>query len=107
MANNSVAVGDVAELIGKVHGALARLGMPLPLPFVEQVSAVAVRGSVMPDHLVCLEGGKELKMLRRHLAADHGMTPAEYRDKWKLPDSYPWSHSIASSFGVGSPKRLV
>ena len=50
---------------------------------------MSVRASVKQDHLVCLEDGKKMKMLKRHLMTDHGMTPEEYRARWNLPSDYP------------------
>lgn len=90
VANNSVALGDLPTLIANVHGALAGLGAPAvePAP-AAQVPAVSVRASIKPDHIVCLEDGKKLKMLKRHLMTRYQLTPADYRAKWKLPPDYP------------------
>lgn len=89
VANNTVAVTDLAGLIEKVHGALAGLGAPAPVEQVEQQPAVAIRSSIKPDFLVSLESGKKMKMLKRYLMNNYGMTPADYRAKWKLPADYP------------------
>lgn len=90
VANNSVGLGDLAPLIGNVHAALAGLGAPAPaVAEPEQKPAVSVRTSVKPDGITCLEDGKKFKTLKRHLRTDHGMTPEEYRAKWKLPPDYP------------------
>lgn len=89
VANNSVAIGDVAKLIASVHAAFAGLGTAVAVPAVKQEPAVAIRNSVKPDYIVCLEDGKKLKMLKRHLMGSFGMTPDEYRAKWDLPASYP------------------
>lgn len=89
VSNNSVAVGEVSGLIARVHGALAGLGSQTPAAEPEHKPAVSVRASVKPDHIVCLEEGKRMKMLKRHLSTDHGMTPSEYRAKWGLPADYP------------------
>ena len=90
VANNSVALADLPALIGNVHGALAGLGAPAAeVPEPEQKPAVSIRASVKPDATTCLEDGKKFKILKRHLSADHGMTPAEYRAKWNLPADYP------------------
>ncbi|MET0240154.1 MAG: MucR family transcriptional regulator [Sphingobium sp.] len=87
--NNNVAVSDLPLLIANVHAALAGLGTE-PLPVVaEQQPAVPIRSSIKPDHIFCLEDGKKMKMLKRHLSTDHGMTPAQYREKWKLAADYP------------------
>ena len=89
VSHNKVASADIADLIARVHGALTGLGQPEPAPEIELKPAVSVRSSVKPDHIVCLEDGKKMKMLKRHLATDHKMTPADYRAKWKLPADYP------------------
>lgn len=89
VSNNHVAVGDVSDLIGRVHTALAGLGAETPAPEPELKPAVSVRASVKPDHIVCLEDGKRMKMLKRHLATDHSLTPQQYRAKWNLPSDYP------------------
>jgi predicted transcriptional regulator len=89
--NNNVPLSEVAGLIERVHGALAGLGSPTSEPEAAVVRrpAVSIRSSVKPDHIVCLEDGKKLKMLKRHLQTDHGLSPAEYRTRWKLPADYP------------------
>ena len=89
VGNNNVSVGDVPTLIHNVHTALTALGTPVSEPVVEQQPAVPIRSSVKPDYIVCLEDGKKLKMLKRYLASNFNMTPAEYRAKWKLPADYP------------------
>jgi predicted transcriptional regulator len=71
-----------------LYEALNRVGTPTPV--AEPLTpAVPIRKSVFPSYIVCLEDGKKLKMLKRHLQASYGMTPADYRAKWGLPDSYP------------------
>ena len=74
---------------------------------------MSIRSSVKPDHIVCLEDGKKMTMLRRHLATDHDMTPDEYRAKWNLPSDYPMSapnytekrREIAKQIGLGTKGR--
>lgn len=88
VANNAVAAADLPAVITAVHDQLSRLGQP-PEPAVELVPAVPIRRSVQQDHIVCLEDGRKLKMLKRHLATAYGMTPEEYRAKWGLPYDYP------------------
>jgi predicted transcriptional regulator len=89
VANNSVSVGDVASLITSVHSALAGLNAPVEPPVEKQEPAVSIRSSVKPDYVICLEDGKKLKMLKRHLMTHYQMTPDEYRAKWGLPADYP------------------
>lgn len=88
VSNNNVAVEDVPSLIQNVFGALAGLGSKEVVE-VRPEPAVSVRSSIKPDHLVCLEDGKKMKMLKRHLMTDHGMTPEEYRARWDLQPDYP------------------
>jgi predicted transcriptional regulator len=88
VSNNSVSVGDLPQLIANVHQALTGLGTNEPeTPKLEP--AVSIRASVKPDYIVCLEDGKKLKMLKRHLMTHYQMTPADYRAKWGLPADYP------------------
>jgi predicted transcriptional regulator len=89
VSHNSVAVGDVASLIANVHNALSGLNKPVEAPVEKQEPAVSVRSSIKPDYIVCLEDGKKLKMLKRHLMTHYQMTPDEYRAKWNLPADYP------------------
>ena len=89
VSNNSVAVSDLPVLIQNVHGALAGLGTAAPEPEAKQEPAVSVRASVKPDYIVCLEDGKKLKMLKRHLMTHYNLTPDQYREKWGLDASYP------------------
>lgn len=89
VGNNSVAVGELPELIGNVYTALAGLGAPAPEPEAPPQPAVPVRSSVKKDKIICLEDGMELKMLKRHLMTHHQMTPADYRARWSLPADYP------------------
>ena len=88
VSNNDVAVEDVPSLIQNVYGALSGLGTSEPEEERPE-PAVSIRSSVKNDHLVCLEDGKKMKMLKRHLMTDHGMTPAEYRTRWNLSADYP------------------
>jgi predicted transcriptional regulator len=90
VSNNSVSVDDVPALITKVYGALASLGQTVA-PVVEEAPkpAVSIRASIKPDHIVCLEDGVKLKMLKRHLMTHYNMTPDQYRTRWNLPADYP------------------
>lgn len=89
VSNNSVPTGDVAKLIASVHQALAGLGAEMIPDEPSQQPAVSIRSSVKKDHLVCLDCGRKMKMLRRHLSTEHDMTPADYREKWALAADYP------------------
>ena len=89
LSNNSVAVDDVASLITNVYSALSGLGDAVVAPEAPPEPAVSIRTSVKPDYIVCLEDGKKLKMLKRHLMTHYNMTPDQYRTRWNLPADYP------------------
>lgn len=89
VSNNSVSVDDVPSLITNVYSALAGLGEVAQVEEPAPEPAVSVRSSVKRDHIVCLDCGKKMKMLRRHLSSEHGMTPEDYREKWNLGADYP------------------
>ena len=86
--NNSVAIGDLPQLIQDVYKTLLAVGTAPAVPERPR-PAVSIKKSIFPDYLVCLEDGKKLKMLKRHLRTTYGMTPDEYRAKWGLPVDYP------------------
>ncbi|MCB1380177.1 MAG: MucR family transcriptional regulator [Novosphingobium sp.] len=88
IANNHVSADDVAQLIESVYAALANAVTPSVL-VVPQAPAATVRSSIKAGAITCLECGKKRKMLKRHLSIDHGLSPAEYRAKWKLSPDYP------------------
>ena len=119
VSNNDVAVTDLPGLITNVYAALANLG---ETPVVEEANpqpAVAVRNSVKPDYIVCLEDGKKLKMLKRYLRTNYNMSPEEYRARWGLAADYPMvapnyaekRRDLAKKIGLGrkpgttAPKR--
>jgi predicted transcriptional regulator len=89
VSNNSLGADDVSALIQNVYGTLSGLGKEVVTAEVRPEPAVSVRSSVKKDHIVCLEDGKKMKMLKRHLMTDHGLTPDEYRTRWELPSDYP------------------
>jgi predicted transcriptional regulator len=89
VSNNSVSADEVTALITNVYSALAALGAPAPAAEAPPEPAVSVRASIKPDHIVCLEDGKKLKMLKRHLMTHYNMTPVQYRARWSLPADYP------------------
>jgi predicted transcriptional regulator len=89
VSNNNVPVSDVTALITSVHQALSGLGEVQQVEEARPEPAVSLRASIKRDHLVCLEDGKKMKMLKRHLMTDHGMTPGEYRQRWGLAADYP------------------
>lgn len=91
VSNNTVSSSDLPGLIGEVYAALQRTSSGVaPEPMPEPLKpAVPVKKSVTPDYIVCLEDGKKLKMLKRHLMTHYNMTPEEYRVRWNLPADYP------------------
>ena len=89
VSNNNVTVGDVPGLIANVYAALANLGETPVIEETKPQPAVAIRNSVKPDYIVCLEDGKKLKMLKRYLRTNYDMSPEEYRARWGLPADYP------------------
>lgn len=89
VSNNSVGVDELARLIGNVYGALASLGQAAPVEVKAPEPAVSIRASIKPDFIVCLEDGKKLKMLKRHLMTHYNLTPDQYRARWNLPADYP------------------
>jgi predicted transcriptional regulator len=113
VSNNSVAVNDLPTLIQNVHVALSGLGTRAQEPEVRPEPAVSIRSSVKPDFIVCLEDGKKLKMLKRHLMTHYQMTPDEYRQKWGLNADYPMvapnyaeqRRSLAKKIGLGTKRR--
>jgi predicted transcriptional regulator len=113
VSNNSVAVNDLPVLIANVHNALSGLGerkaeaAPRPEP------RVSIRSSIKPDYIVCLEDGKKLKMLKRHLSTHYNMTPDQYRQKWGLNADYPMvapnyaeqRRTLAKQIGLGTKRK--
>ncbi len=90
VSNNPLPPGQISEVIGTVFASLRSYTGDSPVATAEPLKpAVPVRRSVTPEYLVCLEDGKKLKMLKRHLRAAYGMSPDEYRAKWSLPPDYP------------------
>ena len=113
VGSNSVAVSDLPLLIANVHGALSTAGSASAAPEVRAEPSVSIRSSIKPDYIVCLEDGKRLKTLKRHLSTDHQMTPDQYRQKWGLDSAYPMvapnyaeqRRTLAKSIGLGTKRR--
>ncbi len=89
VSNNDVSVDEVSALISNVFGALAGLGQAVVVEEKLPEPAVSIRTSIKPDYIVCLEDGKKLKMLKRHLMTHYSLTPDQYRARWSLPADYP------------------
>jgi predicted transcriptional regulator len=113
VSNNPVPKADLPDLILAVHSSLTRLGKDsVELQVEVKPPAVPVRKSITPDFLICLEDGKKFRSLRRHLGG-LGLTPEQYRVKWKLPSDYPMvapnyaAHrsALARKFGLGQKRK--
>lgn len=112
VSNNTVAVSDLPTLIQNVHRALSVLGQPAVQVEERPEPAVSVRASIKPDYIICLEDGKKLKMLKRHLMTHYNMTPDQYRAKWGLPADYPMvapnyaqqRRTLAKKIGLGTSR---
>jgi predicted transcriptional regulator len=113
VSNNSVAVNDLPNLIQNVHAALSTISGTSAAPEPKPEPKVSIRSSVKPDYIVCLEDGKKLKMLKRHLMTHYNMTPDQYRQKWGLSGDYPMvapnyaeqRRTLAKSIGLGTKRR--
>ena len=115
VSHNSIAASDLAKLIADVYSAVSGTANVVETPAQPaQVPAVSIRKSVTPDYIVCLEDGKKFKTLKRHLL-QLGMTPEQYRAKWKLPVDYPMvapnysatRSGLAKSLGLGRKAGAV
>lgn len=115
LANNSVTQTDVAGFIQSVYTKLSELAQGEEVSLVELTPAVPIKKSVTDDFIICLEDGKKLKMLKRHLMTSYGMTPEEYRAKWGLKPDYPMvapnyaakRQELAKKIGLGRKPRVA
>ena len=113
VSNNTVAVNDLPTLINQIYNSLANIGTSPIAPAVRPQPAVSVKKSVQPDYITCLEDGKKLKMLKRHLKTAYNMTPEAYRERWGLPSDYPMvapnyarqRSRLAKEIGLGTRAR--
>ena len=114
LRKNPVTAAELPGLISSVHGALSgQNAAPAPVAEQRPEPAVPIRRSITPDYIICLEDGKKLKMLKRHLATAYGMTPDDYRQRWNLPADYPMvapryaeeRSALAKQIGLGSRPR--
>ena len=112
VSNNAIGAEALPSLIQDVYRTLAGVGKEQAMPDKPQ-PGVPVKKSVFPDFIVCLEDGKKLKMLKRHLKTAYNMTPEQYREKWQLPPDYPMvapsyakhRSSLAKKIGLGTKPR--
>lgn len=113
VSNNSVAVADLPRLIREVHDTLFSVAAGGGRETERPTPAVPIKKSVTPDHIICLEDGKKLKMLKRHLKTAYNLTPEEYRERWGLPADYPMvapnyakqRSKLAKQIGLGTRAR--
>ncbi len=110
VSNNSVPTNQLPDLITSVHQTLMKVTGQVPETLKP---VVPIKRSVTPDYIVCLEDGKKLKMLKRHLRTSYNLSPEEYRKKWGLLDDYPMvapkyaaqRSKLAKKFGLGQSRR--
>ena len=115
VSNNTVALAELPQLINQVYNSLANIGSASPAvaPVSRPQPAINVKRSVHPDYLVCLEDGKKLKMLKRHLKTAYNMSPEVYRERWGLAPDYPMvapnyareRSRLAKQIGLGTRAR--
>jgi predicted transcriptional regulator len=113
VSNNPVPISDLPGLIQEVYRTLTNVGQPAPPPAEKPQPAVPVKKSITPEYLICLEDGRKLKMLKRHLKTAFNLTPDQYREKWGLPADYPMvapnytkhRSSLAKRIGLGTKPR--
>src|SRR5215813_14710319 len=113
LSNNNVPSAELPQLIREVYQALAAASGGAPAPAARPEAAVPVKKSVTPDYIVCLEDGKKLKMLKRHLRTAYDMSPDQYRQRWGLPADYPLvapnyaktRSKLAREIGLGTQPR--
>ncbi len=113
VANNTVAIAELPQLIRQVYTSLAAVGVPAAALVERPQPAVPIKKSVTPDYIICLEDGKKLKMLKRHLKTRYGVSPEEYRERWGLPADYPMvapnyaeqRRELAKKIGLGTRRR--
>lgn len=116
LSHNSVASADLPGLLRDVHGTLSGLasGTAPTLPAEKPTPAVPVKKSIHNDYLICLEDGKKLKMLKRHLKSAYNLSPEQYRERWGLPADYPMvapayaerRSELAKKIGLGTRPRV-
>ena len=114
LSNNNATVSEIPALIEQVYKTLATLQSGGSVAKSDRPEpATPINKSVRPDYIVCLEDGKKLKMLKRHLMTHYQMTPDDYRAKWNLPADYPMvapnyaeqRRTLAKSIGLGTKRR--
>lgn len=115
VGNNTVSASDLPAFMSSVYQSLGKLTSGVATPESRPDPAVPVRRSVTPEYIICLEDGKKLKMLKRHLKTAYGMTPEQYRERWSLPTDYPMvapnyarqRSKLAKQIGLGTSRRTA
>lgn len=116
VSNHTIELSELPGFVQQVHRSLGNLNSKNAFPLSSPgTPAVPIKESITPDYIICLEDGKKMKMLKRHLKASYGMTPDQYRERWDLPVNYPMvapnyakkRQSIARSIGLGKNRSKM
>ena len=117
VSNNEIAIADMPQLVGSVYQSLNAQGKPAAFDVKQgrPDPAVSPKKSVFPDFIVCLEDGKKLKMLKRHIKTSYNLTPEQYRERWGLAADYPMvapnyarqRSKLAKQIGLGTARRTL
>ncbi len=113
VSNNTMQASEIPAVIEQVFKTLANVNTDVNVSMDRPQPAVPIKKSITPDYIVCLEDGKKLKMLKRHLKTAYGMSPEEYRERWGLPADYPMvapnyaekRSQLAKDIGLGTKGR--
>lgn len=113
LAANTVPASDIPAIIERVYKTLANVNAPAGIMADRPQPAVTIKKSITPDYIICLEDGKKLKMLKRHLKSAYNLTPEEYRERWGLPSDYPMvapnyadkRSKLAKDIGLGKSRK--
>ncbi|MBU6236157.1 MAG: MucR family transcriptional regulator [Alphaproteobacteria bacterium] len=113
LSANSVPAADIPAIIERIYKTLANVNAPQGIMADRPQPAVSIKKSVTPEYIICLEDGKKLKMLKRHLKSAYNLTPDEYRERWGLPSDYPMvapnyadkRSKLAKSIGLGKTRK--
>lgn len=113
LAHNSVSIAEIGSVIDQVYKSLSNVNAESNTIMDRPQPAVPIKKSVQPDHIICLEDGKKLKMLKRHLKTAYNMSPEDYRERWGLPADYPMvapnyaekRSRLAKDIGLGTKGR--
>ena len=113
VSHNTIAVSDLPALLSTIYQNLSHIGSSAAAPEARPDPAVPIRRSILPEYIICLEDGKKLKMLKRHLKTAYGMTPDQYRERWGLGADYPMvapnyakqRSRLAKQIGLGTSRR--